>query len=162
MDEGGVIYFIWNLVNGKRYVGQTTKPLEARMAQHMHGDIVVDKAIQKYGIENFRYGVIKTCATREELNYWEKYFIVALKSKAPYGYNMTDGGDGVVGWTDEMRKRVSVANTGKKRTTRKNFCVKIGRKTSFLRQAPHEGTLRTYRGGIARPQKDARTLRQYF
>ncbi len=116
MDEGGVIYFIWNRVNGKRYVGQTTKPLEARMAQHMHGDIVVDKAIQKYGIENFRYGVIKTCATREELNYWEKYFIVALKSKATYGYNMTDGGDGVVGWTDEMRKRVSVALTAKKKS----------------------------------------------
>ena len=83
MDEPGVIYFIWNMINGKRYVGQTTDSLKKRMAQHKSGNLVVDKAIQKYGIKNFRYGVIKSCASREELNCWEKYFIAALKSKAP-------------------------------------------------------------------------------
>ena len=114
----GVVYLIQNMVNGKRYVGQTTKPLDARIAQHMHGGIVVDKAIQKYGIENFRYGVIKTCASAEELNYWEKYFIAALKSKAPYGYNMTDGGDGVPGLkrTPEQCAKISAGNKGKKRS----------------------------------------------
>lgn len=28
------------------------------------------------------------------MDYWEKYFIAALKSKAPYGYNRTCGGTG--------------------------------------------------------------------
>ncbi len=116
MDEGGVIYLIWNLVNGKRYVGQTTQPLNVRMAQHLRGDIVVDKAIQKYGIENFRYGVIKTCYSKEELDYWERYYIAVLKSKAPCGYNMTDGGEGTIGYkfTPAQCANVSAARKGKK------------------------------------------------
>ena len=116
----GVIYLLWNTLNGKRYVGQTTKPLDVRIMQHKRSDFVVDKAIQKYGIENFRYGVIKTCATREELNYWEKYFIVTLNSKAPYGYNMTDGGEGNAGWhhKPESIAKMSKKHRGKKLTSK--------------------------------------------
>ena len=101
MEEPGVIYLIWNTVNGMRYVGQTTQPLAMRISQHKCDDLYVDRAIKKYGIENFRYGVIKTCATREELNYWERHYIIALKSKKPYGYNLTDGGEGGTGLTGE-------------------------------------------------------------
>ena len=112
----GVVYLLWNTFNGKRYVGQTTKSVEERIMQHKRSDLVVDKAIQKYGIENFRYGVIKTCASKEELDYWERYYIVALKSKVPYGYNMTDGGEGTVGLkrTPEQRANISAARKGKK------------------------------------------------
>lgn len=34
MEVIGVIYLIWNLVNGKRYVGQTTQPLKKRFDAH--------------------------------------------------------------------------------------------------------------------------------
>lgn len=112
MDEPGVIYFIWNMINGKRYVGQTTNSLKKRMAQHKSGNLVVDKAIQKYGIKNFRYGVIKSCASREELNCWEKYFIAALKTKHPYGYNFTDGGDCNFTVSDESRAKMSAKRKG--------------------------------------------------
>lgn len=116
MEVFGVIYLVWNTFNGKRYVGQTTKPLEMRIMQHKRSDLVVDKAIQKYGLENFRYGVIKTCASKEELDYWERYYIVALKSKVPYGYNMTDGGEGTIGYkfTPAQCANVSAARKGKK------------------------------------------------
>ena len=110
---GGVVYLILNKVNGKRYVGQTTQPLKVRMAQHMCGNCVVDKAIQKYGIENFYCGVIKTCASKAELNYLEKFFIAVLKSKKPYGYNLTDGGEGTVGYhlSSESRAKISAKNS---------------------------------------------------
>ncbi len=128
MDIYGAVYFIWNLINGKRYIGQTTNPLEVRMAQHIRGDLVVDKAIQKHGIENFRYGVIKTCATREELNYWEIYYIAALKSKAPYGcYNLTDGGEGTSDYkpTPEHKANISASLTGRHLSSehRKNLSI---------------------------------------
>lgn len=114
MEEPGVIYLIWNTVNGKRYVGQTTQPLEARMTQHKSDDLYVDRAIKKYGIENFRYGVIKTCYSKAERDYWERYYIVVLKSKAPYGYNLTDGGEGGTGYTQETLDRMSEAQRGEK------------------------------------------------
>lgn len=112
----GVVYLIWNMVNGKKYVGQTVKPLKRRFKEHSKNDSAIGNAIKKYGKNNFRYGVIKSCSSKEELDYWEKFYIAALRSKCPTGYNRTDGGDGVVGWTDEMRAKVSAANTGKKRT----------------------------------------------
>lgn len=121
----GVVYLILNLINGKRYVGQTTQPLKVRMAQHMCGNCVVDRAIQKYGIENFYCGVIKTCASKEELDYWEKYFIAALHTKKPYGYNLTDGGEGTVGYhpTPEMRAKQSAIHKGKPHSP--EWCAKI-------------------------------------
>lgn len=114
MEEPGVIYLIWNMVNGKRYVGQTIQPLEARMTQHKYDDLYVDRAIKKYGIEKFRYGVIRTCYSKAERDYWERYYIVALKSKAPYGYNLTDGGEGGTGFTQETLDRMSEAQRGEK------------------------------------------------
>ena len=98
MKVFGVVYLIINLVNSKRYVGQTTKTVEKRFKEHArHKKSLIGKAIRKYGKENFRYGIIKSCATRKELNYWEIYFVAVLKSKTPYGYNRTDGGEGGAG-----------------------------------------------------------------
>ena len=116
MEVYGVVYLIWNQINGKRYVGKTIQTLPKRMNQHLHDNLYVDKAIRKYGIENFRYGVIKTCATKEELDECERYFIAALKSKSPYGYNLTDGGDGGTGreCSPETSAKLSAALRGEK------------------------------------------------
>ena len=113
----GVVYLILNKVNGKRYVGQTVQPLKKRFDKHAKcNTTLIGKAIQKYGRENFYCGVIKTCASKAEMDYWEKHFIVALKSKVPYGYNMTDGGEGTIGleFTPEHRAHLSAALSGEK------------------------------------------------
>ena len=113
----GVVYLILNTVNGKRYVGQTVQPLEKRFNAHARSKkSLIGKAIRKYGKDKFRYGVIKSCASKEEMDYWEKYFIVALKSKVPYGYNMTDGGEGTSGLerTPEYLKHLSESRMGEK------------------------------------------------
>ena len=111
----GVVYLILNKVNGKPYVGQTTRPLERRFLEHATcKKTIIGKAIQKYGRENFYCGVIKTCASKAEMDYWEKHFIIALKSKVPYEYNMTDGGEGTAGMerTPEYCAKLSAANMG--------------------------------------------------
>ena len=116
MEVYGVIYLLLNKVNGKPYVGQTTQTLKKRLSGHLCGKLCVDRAIRKYKPENFRCDILKVCYSEAELNAWEKFFIAALKTKAPYGYNLTDGGDGVVGWTDEIRAKISAARTGKRHT----------------------------------------------
>ena len=117
MEVYGVVYLIWNMVNGMKYVGQTIQPLKKRMAQHKCGDLDIDKAIRKYGWENFRYGVIKSCASKEEMNYREIFYIAALKTKSPYGYNRTDGGDHSVAGVKrppETCARIAASKMGEK------------------------------------------------
>lgn len=113
----GFVYLIWNMINGKKYVGQTTKTVKKRFNQHAClNKYPIGMAIYKYGRKKFRYGIIKTCYSKEELNYWEKFYIAALRSKCPTGYNRTDGGEGTSGnfCTDETRKKKSAAVMGEK------------------------------------------------
>jgi hypothetical protein len=45
----------------------------------------------------------------EEACEWERFWIRELDSKAPHGYNLTDGGRGIVGWkcTSVWKKKMS-------------------------------------------------------
>lgn len=111
----GVVYLILNKVNGRRYVGQTVQPLKVRFNEHARkkDNTPISNAICKYGRENFYCGVIKTCASKAELDFWEKYFIAVLKSKKPYGYNLTDGGEGFSGYSHppEVLAKISAKNS---------------------------------------------------
>ena len=123
----GVVYLILNMISGKKYIGQTRQSLGKRIASHKHNKkSLIGKAFHKYGVENFRYGVIKTCESKAEMDYWEKFFIATLKTKSPTGYNRTDGGDGTSGHVDseETRKKKSVALKGVPKSL--EHCAKIG------------------------------------
>ena len=94
----GVIYLITNLLNGKKYVGQTAQPLKELIAQHRyHDELYVDHEIRKYSWENFKVEILEECSSREQLNEREIFWIAKLKTKYPNGYNMTDGGSGFNG-----------------------------------------------------------------
>jgi hypothetical protein len=56
---------------------------------------VIHRAIRKYGIENFN---IECLVVSDKLgNLWEKHLIKRWCTKAPGGYNLTDGGEGIKG-----------------------------------------------------------------
>ncbi len=97
MEIYGVIYCITCLLNGMKYVGQTTQPLGRRIGQHKRGDQYIDHAIQKYGWENFTVEVLEECTSREQLNEREIFWIAELKCMSPNGYNFTGGGEGIAG-----------------------------------------------------------------
>ncbi|MBR3747993.1 MAG: GIY-YIG nuclease family protein [Selenomonadaceae bacterium] len=111
----GVVYLILNKINGKRYVGQTVQALKTRFNEHVRkkDNTLISNAIRKYGRENFYCGVIKSCASKAELDYWEKFFIAVLKSKKPYGYNLTDGGEGFVGYRHSPEVLAKIRETKK-------------------------------------------------
>ena len=111
----GVVYLILNKINGKRYVGQTVQSLKTRFNEHARkkDNTLIGKAIRKYDRENFYCGVIKSCSSKAELDYWEKYFISVLKSKQPYGYNLTDGGEGFVGYRHSPEVLAKISETKK-------------------------------------------------
>ena len=134
----GVIYKITNTLNGKPYVGQTQRQLKVRIHKHKYGNLYIDKVIQKHGWEgNFTVEVLEECATIEQLNAREKFWIAELNSKVPNGYNLTDGGLGHVGRSPskETRAKISVGNKGKKRT--KETRAKIAAAMKGKSRKPH-------------------------
>ena len=117
----GKIYLVRNLVNGKGYVGQTTKSLRIRFNEHKylanHGSTCAfHKALRKYGIENFEIKEIVSCDSLL-LDDLEKHYIKFFGTYAPsgHGYNLTEGGDGGFDGKvipEESRKKISDTHKG--------------------------------------------------
>ena len=103
------IYLITNLLNLKQYVGVTKFSLEERFLQHTKRGFFLTEAIQKYGEQKFSIELIEEFKTPEQSYELEIFYIKEYNTKAPNGYNLTDGGDGIFGWqpTDEYRQECS-------------------------------------------------------
>ena len=108
-----VIYILTNIINNKQYIGKTTRGFDRRLSDHLCGvntgkGFILHKAIRKYGIENFH---IECLEVSDGLaNLWEKHLIKRWNSKAPNGYNLTDGGEGIAGLKHsvETKKKISL------------------------------------------------------
>lgn len=93
-----IIYIVTNDINNKVYIGQTTKTLENRIAQHRNAFVSQPNthlyiAMHKYGWDKFHFRVIDSSAkSKAELDELEKYYI-ALYDSVHNGYNMTEGGE---------------------------------------------------------------------
>jgi len=122
-----IVYLVTNTINGKRYVGQTSNSLEERRKQHLKissGCLALRSALVKYGFENFEFSSLFEDLNLEQANYFEKEYIDRYKTKAPNGYNLTDGGEGVSNPSLETRTRMSISQTGKK-AIRRNKIKKV-------------------------------------
>lgn len=105
-----IIYKITNMLNGKIYIGQTTRTLEQRWREHCStcsGCTYLHNAITKYGKENFQVEQIDVALDQKELNYKEQYYIAYFSSLAPNGYNLETGGGSGKQLCDETRKKIS-------------------------------------------------------
>ena len=106
------IYKITNLINGKVYIGQTVRDVQERFREHCrHEATAIDKAIKKYGKENFSVEVLCEAKSIGELNELEiKYISLYNSTDRIFGYNMCDGGDNTCGFhhseqaKEKMRK----------------------------------------------------------
>ena len=110
------IYTITNMINGKKYVGQTIQSLASRWNNHKQDtkcpNFVIHIAMDKYGIENFKFEAIDESATNiDELNDLEEFYILFYNTFRGNGYNMTSGGEGYL-ISDETRKKMSQSKIG--------------------------------------------------
>ena len=103
------IYLITNLENKKQYVGITKFSITERFYQHTKRGFILTEAIKKYGEDKFSIELIEEVDTAERAYELEQSYIKEYNSKVPYGYNITDGGDGIFGWeaTEEYRQECS-------------------------------------------------------
>lgn len=115
----GIIYKITNLINGKVYIGLTTRLLRERFASHLCMAFSEKKdlhckfhnALRKYGKENFKVEQIDSAESKEELDRKEQYWISYYNS-IEEGYNMKEGGFKGTGYrhSEEARRKISEMN----------------------------------------------------
>ena len=104
------IYIITNIVNAKQYVG-ISKNLKRRWNEHRGANgsaPALHTAIKKYGKDKFIFSHICDAFDIDAARDIECMLIIQHNTKAPNGYNITDGGEGVVGrpmMDDEKKER---------------------------------------------------------
>lgn len=145
------IIYMYTFPSGKRYIGKTKRTLSERQGYNFSGYdscTVLWNAIQKYGVENIQQEILfENDMTDEYASRLEQICILLFKtncnkfSNPKFGYNLTDGGEGLTGWhpdeerlevlqaqmhefaekrrgthpSEETRKKLSEAKKGKKR-----------------------------------------------
>lgn len=117
----GYIYLRSNKLNGKQYVGQVEeKQFNIRQSKwnnlnQPYAGPAINRARAKYGLDAFSFEILKECED-EELDQLEIYYIKELNTKAPNGYNLTDGGGGCRGYvlSEEAKRKISEKNKGRK------------------------------------------------
>ena len=108
------IYAITNKVNGKVYVGQSSKELS--VSENYYGSgIAIKGSIQKHGIHNFEKKIIVSDITSKPLlNELEKHYIQLYTSFIQgIGYNITMGGDGIFGYNHADETKAKIAKNHK-------------------------------------------------
>jgi group I intron endonuclease len=89
------IYKITNSINNKIYIGRSLN-IEKRWKQHKNPstDYLINRAIKKYGIDNFIFEIIEEIREDNLLSDREVYWIHFYDSTDPLkGYNISKGGD---------------------------------------------------------------------
>lgn len=149
-------YKITNLLNNKIYIGKT-KNIKTRWNEHQSRasneksdryNSPLSNAIRKYDPSNFQFEIISIFETESEVNNCEISLISQYQSNInkfgkSFGYNLTDGGDGISGWqhTIETRNKMSKAHKGL-RPTKESLIKRSKSQTGFLHTEETKRSLR--------------------
>jgi hypothetical protein len=135
-----VVYLATNSINGKRYIGATKHTIAHRRMKHFadaSGPRPVCRAfyaaIRKYGEDSFVWSQLVECATSADAMKEEIRLIAEMKPE----YNITSGGQGVLGvpYTQERREKLSKSLKGRKMTPAQRAANAIWmKKLSLLKQ----------------------------
>lgn len=139
----GEVYVITCTVNGKQYVGQTTRGAGKRWKEHQinarHHHSHFHHSLKLYGASNFTMGVVDRADTFEELNEKERHWISILGTLTPNGFNLTTGGDTVCGKQHSLETRGRIATAARNRAPRQQSTEtkeKIGQAHTGMTRSP--------------------------
>lgn len=121
-QETWCVYMHTNIINNKKYIGITKKSPKKRWGCKGYGykksQPVFWNAIQKYGWDNFEHEILFNNLSQKEAQEKEIELIAKYKTNCrrydspEYGYNMTDGGEGMNGNfpTAKTREKMSASH----------------------------------------------------
>jgi len=100
------IYKITNLINGKVYIGAHN----GSNKYYFGSGILLEKAIKKYGKENFRKDILETFNTAKEAYAREREIVNQEIVDNPQFYNLTLGGRGFASGKDNPMYGIGTFN----------------------------------------------------
>lgn len=111
MFKKGCVYCL-EFPNGKKYVGITTMLIpQYRLRYHSKRvGSLLGRAICKCGIDQVRFLILEQDLFWKELCILERYYIRKYKTRSPNGYNLTDGGEGIIGYQHTLKARRAISN----------------------------------------------------
>ena len=128
MERKWTVYKHTNKINFFSYIGITSRKPEVRWGKNgkkyrpSKGKYsCFYNAIKKYGWDNFEHEILENNLTYKQACEKERYYISFYGTKAPNGYNLTDGGEGTCGYEmgEYFCKRRSELVSGKNNPTAK-------------------------------------------
>lgn len=156
-DRRWCVYIHRNKINNKAYIGITSQAPKDRWGSNGYKYSKEDhqvfyRAIQQYGWDNFEHIIWQSELTEKEAKHFEKLLIALFQTNCTkyrnpeFGYNMTDGGEGMLGWhpTEESRKKMCESqkrrfenpanhpNYGKHLSDEQRKLISIARKGKFI------------------------------
>ena len=112
------IVYMYTFPNGKRYIGKTKRTLVQRQGCGFKGYehcTVLWNAIQKYGVNNIEQTILfEGNITDAKAASLEQEYILLYKTNCnrfnnpAYGYNLTDGGEGLTGWHPDEERLIAL------------------------------------------------------
>jgi group I intron endonuclease len=123
----GVIYKYTSPSN-KVYIGQTVRERKRRYdhrTKTSKTNTYFGRALSKYGYENFKYEILimftpttDLIKLKRVLNKLERRYIKLYKSDSPnFGYNLTKGGEGVLGFKHSEETKAYISKCSKEQMT---------------------------------------------
>ncbi len=117
MEEKCYTVYMHICPNSKKYIGITKQNPKKRWINgkgYKTNDYFF-RAIQKYSWDNIKHEILFSNLTKEEAEQKEIELIAFYKSnQREYGYNIENGGSHIGNVSEETKKKISIANKGRK------------------------------------------------
>ena len=123
----GRVYIITNNINNKVYIGQTGQNVYKRWqnGKHYESCPYFNRAIQRYGWNNFDHIIWATGLTLEEANHLEELLIKLFDTTNPdIGYNIRSGGNNSQQSEESIKKRCKAV-----------YCVELNKSFDSIKLA---------------------------
>lgn len=118
MGKAWTVYIHRNKINGKKYIGITSKAKPEHRWNSGRGyreNTHFNSAIQKYGWDNFDHLIIESGIDEHRAKDLEKYLIRFFNTQDTMcGYNMTSGGEGTPDYHPSAETRAKLSEARKK------------------------------------------------
>ena len=101
------IYLIRNTLNNKIYIGKH-KYKNSPIDNYSGSGIYLNRAYEKYGIENFEKEILEINISKEEINSKEKEYIREARIQNKHLYNIAEGGDSGITYIGEIHYTVRI------------------------------------------------------
>lgn len=161
-------YRICSLIDGKVYIGITSRSLKARWAEHLYesrrkrSGMTISAAIAKHGAENF---VIETvCCARSwgDICDAERLLIDQYSCRTPRGYNLREGGEGAFGYKPSADAVERSAAKHRGRPCHPNTIAAAHARKGQPKPAGHGAKVAAARRGKQRSPETKAKLRAYW